>query len=66
MKVADILVGYGEKDISSMNDFVSASKNAPQSDFVKITYLRMDRNGRFYKKVTTIPKGDLGAGFMPI
>lgn len=66
MKVGDILVSYGEKDISNMNDFVSASKNAPQSDSIEITYLRMDKNGRFYKKVTTIPKGDLGAGFMPI
>ncbi|MBW1834347.1 MAG: PDZ domain-containing protein [Deltaproteobacteria bacterium] len=66
LKVGDILVSYWEKDISNMNDFVSALKNAPRSDSIEITYLRMDKNGRFYKKVTTIPKGDLGAGFMPI
>ena len=66
LKIGDILVSYGEKNISNMNDFVSALKNAPQSDSIEITYLRMDKNGRFYKKVTIIPKGDLGAGFMPI
>jgi len=55
LKVGDILVSYWEKDISNMNDFVSALKNAPRSDSIEITYLRMDKNGRFYKKVTTIP-----------
>lgn len=66
LKVGDILISYGKQRISNMNDLVSALKNLPKSDSIEITYLRMDKNGRFYKKVTTIPKGDLGAGLMPI
>ena len=65
LAIGDIVVNYNGQTIEKMNDLVSVRENAPENVPLKITYLRMDKEGRFTHHTATV-KNPMGAGFKPI
>jgi len=66
LKIGDILVEYGGNSISNMDELVRALNTSQLLDYSSITYLRVGSTGTIEQKNTTLPKGEMGAGFMPI
>jgi S1-C subfamily serine protease len=62
----DIVIGYSDRSIKGMDDLVSALRDAPAGEPVRITLLRMQADGNFMQHMKTVVAGSLGAGFMPI
>jgi S1-C subfamily serine protease len=66
LAVADVVISYGERSIKNMDTLVSALRDAPKGEPLRITYLRMQPSGQFLRQTTSVVGGTLGAGFMPI
>jgi hypothetical protein len=64
--VAILGINYGNKTIATVDNFISASESVLEGEPVRITYLRMDKDGQFIQKTVSVPKGAIGAGLMPI
>lgn len=65
LAVGDIVIGYGDQLIAAMPDLVAALQETSVGLLLRVTYLRIDEQGRFVKRITTIRGGPPGAGFMP-
>jgi S1-C subfamily serine protease len=65
LAIGDIVINYNGQTLEQMNDLVSVRKNAPENIPLKITYLRMDKEGRFTSRTATV-KNPMGAGFKPV
>lgn len=65
-KVGDIIIDYNGKVTNEMDDLITALKNSPKDELVRITFLRIDDNGGFIRETKTVTGGMLGIAFMPI
>lgn len=66
LAVGDILTRFAGKNIQNMNDMVSALRDAPAGESLRVDYLRLDETGHFHKRTATVTGGPLGANYMPI
>jgi S1-C subfamily serine protease len=64
--VGDIVIDYGGHVISDMGTMVSAVRDAPAGDPLRLVYLRMNDSGVFQRQTVSVLGGPLGAGYMPI
>lgn len=66
LTVGDIIVGYGSKNITTVDNLTSAIESLSEGNPITITYLRMQKDGQLIQKTTSVPKGEIGAGLIPI
>ena len=66
LQIGDIVINYSGQIIKNMDDIVTALRNAPVGEPVRVVYLRMGNDGHFTRRTTTVIGGPMGAGFMPI
>lgn len=66
LKVGDIIVNYNGKNISEMDDLITALRDYQKGTLVTITFLRLDVNGNFITETKTVVGGMIGIGFKPI
>jgi C-terminal processing protease CtpA/Prc len=65
LQVGDIVIEYGGRVITGMNDLVEVQNNASKGKSLSLIYLRLGKDGRFQRRSTTVIN-PMGAGFMPI
>ena len=65
LKAGDIVIGYGDKTITNMENITVALQTSVPDKPIQITYLRMSQTGVFQRQTSTniVP---LGVGLMPI
>jgi hypothetical protein len=54
------------REARNVPELLSAIKDAPVGERVKVTYLRMDESGHFLRQTTIVTGGPLGSGVVPI
>ena len=65
LSIGDIVVAYGDRSVTSLENWATAQKLIFPEDVVRITYLHRCKNS-FIRKTQHISGGPIGAGLMPI